>query len=98
MPAFAAYAGADHEAVVRVLVEHVDLRRRASELARGGDPVTEELHELGERLERHIRHEERVLFPLIEEALPGDELERPAAAMGEPEADGPHGHRDCVRS
>lgn len=86
LPAFAAHAPADHEAVVRVLVEHVDIRRRSSKLARDGDPAAEELHELGERLAGHIRYEERVLFPLIEEALPGDELERLAAAVEEAEA------------
>ena len=88
LPAFAAHAPADHEAIVRVLVEHVDLRRRSSKLARGNDHALEELRELGERLERHIRHEERVLFPLIEDALPADELERLAAAVEEAEARG----------
>ena len=86
LPAFAAYAPADHEAVVRVLVEHVDIRRRSSELAHAGDPPLEELGELGERLERHIRHEERVLFPLIEDALPADALELLVAAIEEHEA------------
>jgi|SRR5215211_5628755 len=88
LPAFAAHAPADHEAIVRVLVEHVDLRRRSSELARSDDHALEELRELGERLERHIRHEERVLFPLIEDSLPEDELERLAAAVEEAEARG----------
>ena len=85
LPAFAAHAPPDHEAVVRVLVEHVDLRRRRSELAQDGDPTPEELRELGARLEGHIRHEERVLFPLIEEALSEDELERLVAALEEAE-------------
>jgi hemerythrin-like domain-containing protein len=88
LPAFAAHAPADHEAIVRVLVEHVDLRRRSSELARGGDQAPGALRELGERLERHIRHEERVLFPLIEDALPEDELERLVVALEETEARG----------
>ena len=39
------------------------------------------LRELGERLESHIRHEERVLFPMIEEALPMEELEQLATAV-----------------
>ena len=86
LPAFAAHAPADHDAVVRVLVEHVDLRRRSSALTRDGDPAPEELRELGERLASHIRYEERVLFPLIEEALPADELERLPAAIEEAEA------------
>jgi len=88
LPTFAEHASPDHEAVVRVLVEHVDLRRRRYALVRDGDPRPEELRELGERLEGHIRHEERVLFPLIEEALPEDELERLVAALEEAEAHG----------
>jgi len=88
LPTFAAHAPPDHEAVVRVLVEHVDLRRRSSELARDAEPMPEELRELGELLEAHIRHEERVLFPLIEEALPEDELEDLVVALEEAEARG----------
>jgi hemerythrin-like domain-containing protein len=84
LPAFAAHAPPDHEAIVRVLVEHVDLRRRSSELARARDSAPEGLR--GERLEGHIRHEERVLFALIEEALPGGEIERLAAALEEAQA------------
>jgi hemerythrin-like domain-containing protein len=88
LPAFAAYAGAEHEVIVRVLVEHVDLRQRAAQLAGNDDPATEELRELGLRLERHIRHEERVLFPLIEEALPAAQLSRLAARMEKIEGEG----------
>jgi hemerythrin-like domain-containing protein len=88
LPAFARHAPPDHEAVVRVLVEHVDLRRRSAQLAEDGDPTPEELHEFGERFEGHIRHEERVLFPLIEETLPEDELERLVAVLEEAEARG----------
>jgi hemerythrin-like domain-containing protein len=76
LPAYARHGAHDHPAVVRVLVEHVDLRRRGGDVAASDDPDPDELRELGERLERHIRHEERVLFPLIEEALPADELAR----------------------
>ena len=74
LPAYARHGEADHPAVVRVLVEHVDLRRRGQDLEVANEPVPEFLHDLGERLERHIRHEERVLFPLIEAALPEAEL------------------------
>lgn len=86
LPAFAAHARADHEAVVRVLVEHVDIRRRSSELALGGDASLDQLQELGERLQRHIRYEERVLYPLVEETLPAAELAPLAAAMEEADA------------
>jgi iron-sulfur cluster repair protein YtfE (RIC family) len=81
LPAFARRGSPEHEAVVRVLVDHVDLRRRAADLA--ADPAARpgELRQLGERLHAHIRHEERVLFPLIEASLSGDELLDLIAAM-----------------
>ena len=77
LPGFARHGPADHPAVVRALVEHVDLRRRAQDLERGGQPLAA-LHELGRRLSAHIREEENVLFTLVEETLPEDEL----AALG----------------
>lgn len=60
--------------MVRVLTEHVDLRRLAIELEANERPEIDQLHELGERLQGHIRHEERVLFPKIEAAIPEVEL------------------------
>jgi hemerythrin-like domain-containing protein len=81
LPAYARHGEPDQPAVVRVLVEHVDLRRRAQDLAGGAEGDVAELRDLGERLEGHIRHEERVLFPMIEEALPAEELEQLAAAV-----------------
>ena len=86
LPAYARHGEPDQPEVVRVLVDHVDLRRRAQDLAASPDPDPAELHELGERLESHIRHEERVLFPLIEEALPLEELEQVGAAVERAEA------------
>jgi iron-sulfur cluster repair protein YtfE (RIC family) len=32
------------------------------------------MHQLGEMLDDHIRKEERVIFPMIEDALPEDVL------------------------
>ena len=71
---------------MRVLVEHVDLRRRAQALADTDAPALADLHELGARLRTHIRHEEDVLFPLIEESLPHDELVALGAAIARAEA------------
>lgn len=87
LPAFARHAGCDEPAIVRVLTEHVELRRRGQDLEAEADQDEGALRELGERLERHIRFEERVLFPMIEEALPPDELERLAAAIERAESD-----------
>jgi hemerythrin-like domain-containing protein len=88
LPAFATRASADDETVVRVLVEHVELRRRGAELAAEPEPPVYTLRELGQLLEAHIRHEERVLFPRIEQALATDELVRLAAAIEAAEAGG----------
>jgi len=64
-----------------VLTEHVDLRRRAADIAAEPEPPIGLLRELGERLHGHIRHEERILFPLIEAALSDDELVELATTM-----------------
>jgi iron-sulfur cluster repair protein YtfE (RIC family) len=74
LPAAARHVPAAHEAMVRVLVEHVELRRRAADLMLTPVPELDDLHALGDHLHQHIRYEERILFPLIEDALPDAEL------------------------
>lgn len=86
LPAYARHASAQEEAVVRVLTDHVDLRRRRAEIEADESLEPASLHELGERLQAHIRHEERVLFPLIEKALPEEELARLGAELERAEA------------
>jgi iron-sulfur cluster repair protein YtfE (RIC family) len=86
LPAYSAYGDVSREEVIRVLVDHAEIRREAHELgATKEHPPPERLHALGARLDAHVRHEERVLFPLIEEALPEDELARVARAVDEVE-------------
>ena len=86
LPAYARHTDFDRVEIVRVLTEHVDLRRRGQDLEAGAAAGPDALRELGERLERHIRFEERELFPMIEAALPGDELERLGAAFARADA------------
>jgi len=87
LPAYSAHADARQEAVVRVLVDHVELRRAAHELGetRGGAVSPDLLRAAGDKLEAHVRHEERVLFPLIEDALSDEELVRVARGVDEVE-------------
>jgi hemerythrin-like domain-containing protein len=85
LPAAARYVPAAHAAVVRVLVEHVELRRRAADLALTPVPEPDDLHALGDHLHQHIRHEERILFPLIEDSLPEAELGELAGVLGRAE-------------
>lgn len=72
LPAFAAHGDPSHPAIVRVLVDHVLIRRDAARLA--DTPSLEVLHELGNRLAMHVKHEEHELFPLIERAVPEPDL------------------------
>jgi hemerythrin-like domain-containing protein len=73
LPAFASSGDPADESVVRVLVDHIWIRERMDRLDRDGLKLAE-VHELGDRLEQHVRHEERVLFPLIERTLEPESL------------------------
>ena len=74
LPAFARHGDHTDPRVVRVLTDHVAIRRRAADLDARGTPRPEDLKVLGEMLDAHVRHEERVLFPLIEQSLPAEAL------------------------
>ncbi|MCU0259070.1 MAG: hemerythrin domain-containing protein [Solirubrobacteraceae bacterium] len=80
LPAFSRHVAGDDPDVVRVLVEHVELRRRAQDAAAGPGALAD-LHELGDLLNDHVRHEERTLFPRVEAALEPAELERLGTAL-----------------
>jgi hemerythrin-like domain-containing protein len=75
-------------AVVRVVTDHVEIRRRAGDLGGRRVPEAGELNELGELLSEHVRHEERVLFPMIEERLSPRRLEALAQRIDEFERSG----------
>jgi hypothetical protein len=64
-----------------VLTDHVRIRHLAGRLNNSDETQLELLHELGTRVERHVRVEERELFPLIERAVPEPELRRPVTAL-----------------
>lgn len=74
LPVLARYGGEalGREPVVRMLLQHARIRGLAMRL---GDETEKEgiqsgtLRDLGELLEAHIRLEERIVFPMMEEAL-----------------------------
>jgi hemerythrin-like domain-containing protein len=78
LPGFAAAGDPTDEAVARVLTDHVWIRERMERL-RDDELDLVAIKGLGERLDAHVRHEERVLFPLIENVLDDGAL----AALGE---------------
>ncbi len=55
----------------RLVAEHNDLRKRAADLANGGDA-----RELGEALRAHVRFEEDAVFQHLQDALDDDEWTR----------------------
>jgi hemerythrin-like domain-containing protein len=56
----------------RIRAEHEEILRRAETLGRRPDVAS--ARELGELLSRHVRFEERELFPLLERRLPAPRL------------------------
>ncbi len=85
LPGAAPHIDPTDPAVARVLTDHVEIRHRAGNLEDTPDTGADRLNALGEMLSAHVRHEERVLFPMIEEALSADELDRLAQRIDEAE-------------
>lgn len=92
LPVVARYGGdVSEKSVVEMLVQHARIRSlvmRLSDEATGGGARPETLREIGELLEAHIRLEERVLFPSLEESLSQEAL-RELAARLETKEEGP---------
>jgi hemerythrin-like domain-containing protein len=88
LPAYARHRPVDEPAVVRVLTDHIELRRLAADLEADEAAPPGLLHELGTKLEQHIRHEERTLFPAIEAALSSRELRDVAERLDRAESSG----------
>src|SRR5688572_29368108 len=83
LPAYVRDGGADaaDAAIARVLTDHVWIRARIAALRDAADVPVAQVRELGERLDAHVRHEERVLFPAIEQALSPAQLDALARAV-----------------
>jgi hemerythrin-like domain-containing protein len=81
-PLLARHVGPDHRLLVRALEDHVELQALTAKLARDVDSGRADaslMCSTGERLEMHIRLEERKLFPLLERVAPPAELRALAA-------------------
>jgi hemerythrin-like domain-containing protein len=76
----------EQEPLVEMLLQHARIRalalRMEEELSRGG-VRPETLREVGDTLEAHIRLEERVVFPLLEETMPESAMEELARRVEE---------------
>jgi iron-sulfur cluster repair protein YtfE (RIC family) len=85
LPVMARHGGDVSQApLVEMLEDHARIRglvMRLSDEVVGGNVRPETLREIGDRLEAHIRLEERVVFPLVEESLPEAALTELAARL-----------------
>jgi hemerythrin-like domain-containing protein len=85
LPVMARYGGdLSREPLVEMIEDHARIRglvMQLSDEAMGGHVRLETLYEIAERLEAHIRLEERVVFPLIEESLSEAALTELAARL-----------------
>jgi hemerythrin-like domain-containing protein len=90
LPIMARYGGdLSQGPLVEMIEDHARIRGLVMQLSDeviGGNVRLETLHEIAERLEAHIRLEERVVFPLIEESLSEAALTELAARLEVKEA------------
>jgi hemerythrin-like domain-containing protein len=86
LPRFLRHVPEDHPMVLRLLTDHVALHAMVYLVgcaAESGDDLTRPLSELADRLEAHIRFEERELFPRVEATLSATELDEIGRALHE---------------
>lgn len=89
LPGWLAAGGAGEQAVAmaaRVSAEHLEIRASARRL-RAERVGADDLRNLGELLDRHVRFEERELFPLIEGSLDEDAIRAIGAEIAAAEGD-----------
>ena len=72
LPAYAAHGDPEHPAVIRMLIDHMLIRRDVARLT--AQPSLQLLHDLGAQLSSHVELEEREVFPLVEATIPEPEL------------------------
>lgn len=74
LPVYAQYASPDHPLIAEMLLEHIQIRSLIQQIL-SQEPVTvEQMERLGTLLEEHVRKEEQVIFPLLEQAIPDEVL------------------------
>lgn len=85
LPVMARHGGdLEEDSVVQMLTQHARIRGLAMQVSdelEQGTVRGETLRDLGEQLEAHIRLEERVVFPRVEESLPEEALHEVASRL-----------------
>lgn len=83
LTAFAQHASIERPEIKEMLLEHVEIRALIDTVLKMDEIDVTVMHKLGEVLEMHVRKEERVIFPMIEKALPEDVLQELAPYLHE---------------
>lgn len=81
---FAQHANIDRPEIQEMLIEHVQIRALIDTIVKTeliDDGLIAIMHELGTIFETHIRKEERIIFPMIEKALPEEVLIKMASYL-----------------
>src|SRR5690625_3187562 len=78
LPVFSEHASIEQEEIIEMLLEHVQIRALINNIISSDEIETEVMHQLGDVLETHVRKEERIIFPMIENVLPEDVLKEMA--------------------
>ncbi len=89
LPLYATWVGLEElvdPIIVQMVREHVELRALV-ELLRRGDASTALVRETGQRLDSHVRLEERKVFPKIQSRLTDEQLTELAIAVEAAEND-----------
>jgi iron-sulfur cluster repair protein YtfE (RIC family) len=91
-----------HEPLIQALLQHERLHALTKLLREGldtGRPITPIMQKLGDLLVAHVRHEERCLFPLIEEFVDDSTLAaiELAPSGSDPVGEPPRAQRDVSR-
>ncbi|WP_085991273.1 hemerythrin domain-containing protein [Oceanobacillus senegalensis] len=76
LPIYAQYESIQQPEITELLLEHVTVRSLVHQILTSNENEVSLMNKLGELLNTHIRKEERIVFPMIEEALPEHELQK----------------------
>ncbi len=74
LPLYAQYETVDIPEIQEMLIQHVQIRSYVQQIRGTQRKDRQIFRNLGELLQKHVRLEERVIFPMIEQAIPENYL------------------------
>ncbi len=74
LPVYAQYESVDQPCIKEMLIQHVEIRSLIRQIRSSQTSKPDLFRKLGALLEKHVRLEERTVFPMIEQAVPENYL------------------------